>query len=229
MAKIKGWSKRGQDIWKSDNRRMTISLETISPAKGSKPGTYRVNIEDPTTTTRLGPYNSKKKARDKAKQFMRNQQQRSSSLPDIKWAKSAREENLEWVSVDRLRPNQLEDWYTEEELRQKGWIQERADDAFYPIPVTPRSNIYTVNDGHHRVSYAIVKGEDKVLVERPTEFKVKISGRDKTATRYGWKYIPENHPKIGGMNVNKRRRHLKEDVDEGHLDWVKEDGEIIYD
>lgn len=228
MAKISGWSKKSKNKWQSNNTKLKVSIKTLRKSRGSKPGKYRVDIEDPTTTTRLGPFNSKQKARDKAINFMRKQSKRKSQLPDIKWAKSTNEKNIEWVSTNKVSPNQLEDWYTRKELTEKGWIQERAAKPFYPIPVTPSGNTFVVNDGHHRVSYAIVKRKNQVMVEKPTVFKVKVSGKDRKQTRYGWKYIPKEHPKIGNMNIEKRQEHLKEDFEQGILDWVKKDGKLIF-
>lgn len=227
-----GWTKIDKGLWESDNGKYEVEIVTLEESRGPYPGEYRVDLIGPTTDTRYGPITGREEAEDEAYHIMESTRVRNYKLPDIEWAKSSQEENLDWVDIDRLRPNQLEDWYTEEELADKGWIQTRADDPFYPIPVRPNGDwvtgTLTVNDGHHRVSYCYVKNQEDVLVEFPTVFAIKKSG-GREMEIYAWKYIDKNHPKIGGLNVDNKREQIREGVESGKLEWAKEDGEILYE
>lgn len=159
-----------------------------------------------------------------------------SKLPGFEWeytpnSDDRRARNLDTVGIEELTPNQQEDWYSEAELREENWIEEHVEDndeGFYPIPVIERDGSYLVQDGHHRVSYAKLRGLSNVVVETGYKYEYKPVNSDSVKTQYGYEFIDPDDDKLGSMYYREREKEFRQGVENGKLKWVKKDGKRIF-
>lgn len=144
-------------------------------------------------------------------------------IPEVEWNDEGN--NLDEEYISELKPNDTPDgmWYSLEELEEQGWIEENTGEPFYPVP---KSSGKIVIDGNHRVSYAQIKGEKKVKVEKPTKIEIKLDdGREKTIN--SWDNIQRNGENTPSTTEN-RIRQLVDDCDNGKVEKAQiQDGPII--
>lgn len=159
-----------------------------------------------------------------------------SNLPGFEWeytpnSDDRRARNLDTVEIEELTANQQEDWYSESELREENWIKEHVEDndeGFYPIPVIERNGSYLVQDGHHRVSYAKLRGLSNVVVETGYKYEYKPVNSDSVKTQYGYEFINPDDEKLGSMYYREREKEFRQGVENGKLDYVLKDGKRIF-
>lgn len=149
--------------------------------------------------------------------------------PPPEWKGDERKSYIQKLSINKvkLNPDDISSPYTLKELDRQGKLVGEYDRVreLNPLVVKKMFGDWEIVDGHHRYSYALRTGADKVQVKKPVVFEVVytenfVGGAGKKKL-YTW----ENERGVTPPNV--MEKDLKRMFSEGKLKSIKRDGEKV--